>query len=183
MANTNTLSPKIGFAYDLSGDNRTVVKAFYGLSRWNSADTLADQENPVGIAALRYQFVSCSATRTTLCDLNGNRLVDSPAELGAYQTSTGGAGNVRVDRDLVRPTSNEISVNVEREIKTVANVTARDVQELLPLAAAAGIRPTVTTYALEDANRALLELRRGGVRGAKVLAIRPRPRPGSPGHS
>jgi hypothetical protein len=118
VASTNTVSPKVGFAYDLSGDNRTVIKGFYGLSRWNSADTLADQENPVGLAALRYQFVSCSATRTTLCDLNGNRLVDSPAELGAYQTSTGGAGFVRVDRSLVRPTSNEVSLNVEREIST-----------------------------------------------------------------
>jgi hypothetical protein len=115
---TKTVSPKIGLAYDLTGDNRTVVKAFYGLSRWNSADTLANQENPVGRAALRYAFVPCSATRTTQCDLNGNRLVDSPAELGAYQTSTGGAGFVRVDRDLVRPTTHEISTNLEREITT-----------------------------------------------------------------
>ena len=116
VASTNTLSPKVGFAYDVTGDNRTVIKGFFGISRWNSADTLADQENPVGIAALRYQFVSCTATRTTLCDLNGNRLVDSPAELGAYQTSTGGAGFVRVDRDLVRPTTTEVSLNLEREL-------------------------------------------------------------------
>ena len=116
VANTNTISPKVGFAYDLSGDNRTVIKGFYGRSRWNSADTLADQENPVGLAALRYAFVSCSATVTTNCDLNGNRLVDGPAELGAYQTSTGGAGFVRVDRGLTRPTTDEISLNLEREI-------------------------------------------------------------------
>ena len=118
VASTNTISPKVGFAYDLSGDNRTVLKGFYGRSRWNSADQLADQENPVGLAALRYAFVSCSATVTTACDLNGDRLVSSPAELGAYQTSTGGAGGVRVDRDMVRPTSDEISVNLEREISS-----------------------------------------------------------------
>ena len=53
----------VGFAYDLTGDNRTVLKGFIGQSRWNSADTLADQENPVGLAQLRYAFVSCSATR------------------------------------------------------------------------------------------------------------------------
>ena len=116
VANTRTISPKIGFAYDLTGDNRTVIKGFYGISRWNSADTLADQENPVGRAQLRYQFVSCSATRTTNCDLNGNRLVDSPAELGPFQQTLGGAGFVRVDRDLVRPTTNEVSMNFEREI-------------------------------------------------------------------
>ncbi len=60
VANTTTLAPKFGFAYDLSGDNRTVIKGFIGQSRWNSADTLADQENPVGLAQLRYAFVSCA---------------------------------------------------------------------------------------------------------------------------
>jgi propanol-preferring alcohol dehydrogenase len=58
---------------------------------------------------------------------------------------------------------------LEREIKTVANVTGRDVAEVLVLAARVPLRPAVTTYALEDANRALRELRRGGGIGAKVL--------------
>ena len=118
VADTITLAPKLGFAYDLTGDNRTVVKGFIGQSRWNSADTLANQENPVGRAQLRYAFLPCTATRTTGCDLNGNRLLDSPAELGAFQQTLGGAGFVRVDRDLVRPTSNEVSLNLEREVAT-----------------------------------------------------------------
>jgi hypothetical protein len=118
VANTTTLAPKIGFAYDLSGDNRTVIKGFIGQSRWNSADTLADVENPVGLAQLRYAFVSCSATVTTNCDLNGDRLVSSQAELGAYQQTLGGGGFVTVDRNLTRPKSNEISLNLEREIMT-----------------------------------------------------------------
>ena len=118
VANTTTLAPKVGFAYDLTGDNRTVIKGFIGQSRWNSADTLADQENPVGLATLRYAFVSCSATVTTNCDLNGDRLISSPAELGAFQSSGGGGGLVRVDRNLLRPTSNEVSLNLEREVAT-----------------------------------------------------------------
>ena len=60
---------------------------------------------------------------------------------------------------------------MEREIKSVANVTHFDLAEFLPLAAAAKIRPEVTSYPLEDANRALVELWRGSVRGAKVLQI------------
>ena len=67
---------------------------------------------------MRYAFVSCAAGQTTGCDLNGNRLVDSPAELGAFQSTQGGGGFVRVDRDLVRPLSHEVSVNLEREIKS-----------------------------------------------------------------
>jgi hypothetical protein len=118
VANTTTLAPKLGFAYDLTGDNRTVIKGFIGQSRWNSADTLADQQNPVGLAQLRYAFLACTAGQTSGCDLNGDRLVSSPAELGAFQSTQGGAGFVTVDPNIVRPKSNEISLNVEREIMT-----------------------------------------------------------------
>jgi hypothetical protein len=118
VANTTTVAPKVGFAYDLTGDNRTVIKAFVGQSRWNSADQLADQENPVGLSQLRYAFVSCAAGQTTGCDLNGDRLVSSPAELGAWQQTLGGGGSITVDRNLIRPTTNEVSVNLEREISS-----------------------------------------------------------------
>jgi len=60
---------------------------------------------------------------------------------------------------------------MEKEIKSVANVTHRDIEEFLPLAARIPIRPAVETYRLEEANRALLELKRGPVRGAKVLLM------------
>jgi hypothetical protein len=116
VANTKTVVPRVGFAYDLTGDNRTVLKVYYGQGRWNSADELADKENPVGRAQLRYAFLPCTATRTTGCDLNGNRLLDGPQELGAFNSTQGGGGFVRIDRDLKRPTSNELSTNVEREI-------------------------------------------------------------------
>jgi alcohol dehydrogenase, propanol-preferring len=59
----------------------------------------------------------------------------------------------------------------EKELKTVANVTRHDIEAFLTVAAAAGIRPEVQTYRLEEANRALCELRSGHIRGAKVLAI------------
>ncbi len=60
---------------------------------------------------------------------------------------------------------------LEREIKSVANVTHRDIAEFLPLAAAIPIKPEVQIYTLEDANRALVELKRGRIRGAKVLTM------------
>jgi propanol-preferring alcohol dehydrogenase len=61
---------------------------------------------------------------------------------------------------------------MEKEIKSVANVTRQDIAEFLPIAAEIPLRPQVQTYFLEEANRALLELKRGPVRGAKVLLIR-----------
>jgi propanol-preferring alcohol dehydrogenase len=60
---------------------------------------------------------------------------------------------------------------MEKEIKSVANVTRQDLAEFLPLAAEIPIRPQVRTYPLAEANRALLELKRGAVRGAKVLVV------------
>jgi len=60
---------------------------------------------------------------------------------------------------------------LEKEIKSVANVTRQDIAELLPLAAQVPLRPEVQTYPLAEANRALVELRRGPVRGAKVLLM------------
>ncbi|MBY0495601.1 MAG: carboxypeptidase regulatory-like domain-containing protein [Cyanobacteria bacterium] len=145
VATTNTVAPKIGFAYDLTGDNRTVIKGFIGQSRWNSADTLADLENPVGLATLRYAFVSCAPGQTTGCDLNGDRLVSSPAELGAFQSAGGGGGGVRVDRNIIRPKSNEVSVNLERELTTGLSGRAswvyknmRDVWGEIDVARAAG---------------------------------------------
>jgi propanol-preferring alcohol dehydrogenase len=58
---------------------------------------------------------------------------------------------------------------MEREIKSVANVTRSDVEACLSLAAEIPLKPETQTFALEQANQALLELRTGKIRGAKVL--------------
>jgi len=60
---------------------------------------------------------------------------------------------------------------MEKEIKSVANVTRRDVAEFLELAARIPIKPEVQEFSLQDANRALAELKERKIRGAKVLKI------------
>jgi alcohol dehydrogenase, propanol-preferring len=60
---------------------------------------------------------------------------------------------------------------MEKEIKSVANVTRADVREFLDLAANANIRPEIQEYPLEEANRALVEIKSGKIRGAKVLRM------------
>jgi alcohol dehydrogenase, propanol-preferring len=59
----------------------------------------------------------------------------------------------------------------EKSIQSVANVTAADIAGFLPLAAEVPLRPEIQTYAFEDANRALRDLRFGPIRGAKVLVF------------
>ena len=60
---------------------------------------------------------------------------------------------------------------MEKEIKSVANVTRRDVRDFLQLAAEIPIIPDIQEFALADANAALMELKTGKIRGAKVLIV------------
>ncbi|MEG9326818.1 zinc-dependent alcohol dehydrogenase family protein [Salinimicrobium catena] len=60
---------------------------------------------------------------------------------------------------------------LEKQIQSVANVTANDVKEFLELAAGAGIKPEYQEFSLVKANEALLELKGGKIKGAKVLRI------------
>ena len=60
---------------------------------------------------------------------------------------------------------------MEKEIKSVANVARRDIREFLGLASRIPIRPEVQEFGLEEANRALVELKERKIRGAKVLKI------------
>jgi propanol-preferring alcohol dehydrogenase len=75
------------------------------------------------------------------------------------------------DRELLAGLRYEDHLWLEKEIKTVANVTHRDLAEFLPLAALVPLRVATQTYPLEAANDALNDLRRGHIRGAKVLTI------------
>ena len=59
----------------------------------------------------------------------------------------------------------------ERTLRSVANSTRRDAEELLSLAAEIPIRTEVQAFPLEEANRALQLLKRGGINGAGVLAM------------
>jgi propanol-preferring alcohol dehydrogenase len=57
----------------------------------------------------------------------------------------------------------------ERQLRSVANLTRRDAEEFLPLAAKIGIETSIERHPLRDANLALDRLRRGAVNGAAVL--------------
>ncbi len=57
----------------------------------------------------------------------------------------------------------------ERVIRSVANLTRADAEEFLGLAPRIPVRTTVTTYALEDAEQALADLRSGRFEGSAVV--------------
>ena len=76
-----------------------------------------------------------------------------------------------IDKDYLLKLDYMAHLWMEKEIKSVANVARRDVSEFLQLAAEIPIKPEYQEYALEDANKALIELKERKIRGAKVLKI------------
>ena len=76
------------------------------------------------------------------------------------------------DRELLAGLRYEDHLWLEKEIKSVANVTHWDLAEFLPVAAEVPLHVETQRYPLEAANEALNDLRRGHIRGAKVLEIK-----------
>lgn len=78
-----------------------------------------------------------------------------------------------LDREYLKEIDYPRHLWMEKEIKSVANVARRDVSEFLELAAKIPIKPEVQEFPLEEANQALVELKEGKIRGAKILRIGP----------
>ena len=74
-------------------------------------------------------------------------------------------------RNLIPPLDYTQLLWDEKEIKSVANITRRDAQEFLPLAAQIPIIPEVQEFKLEEANQALILLKQGKIQGAGVLRM------------
>jgi propanol-preferring alcohol dehydrogenase len=79
---------------------------------------------------------------------------------------------VRADQEELLRLDYATHLWMEREVKSVANVTRADVRGMLDAAVAMGLRPTVRELPLEAANDALGELRSAAsIRGASVLRV------------
>ena len=59
----------------------------------------------------------------------------------------------------------------ERVLRSVANLTRSDGEEFFPIAQQVGVRTQITSYGLEETNRALDDLRAGRITGAAVIEV------------
>ncbi|HJR58456.1 MAG TPA: TonB-dependent receptor [Vicinamibacterales bacterium] len=103
LLTSNKVVPRVGVSYDPVGDNKSVIKAFYGRYYFNFADRLSNL-NPGGTNSQRWTFL----------DPNGNRLYDGLHELGTLILTTGGT-STRMDPDLKTPYTDEFNVSYERQ--------------------------------------------------------------------
>ena len=76
-----------------------------------------------------------------------------------------------IDKEYLLNIDYPIHLWMEKEIKSVANVALNDVREFLQLASEIPVIPEIQVYPLEEANKALMELKNQKIRGAKVLVI------------
>jgi propanol-preferring alcohol dehydrogenase len=76
-----------------------------------------------------------------------------------------------VDKDYLLKLGYASHLWMEKEVKSVANVARSDVAEFLKLAAEIPIKPEIEEYPLEEANKALVEIKERKIRGAKILRI------------
>jgi len=76
-----------------------------------------------------------------------------------------------IDKDSLLELNYSNHLWQEKEIKSVANITRKDAQDFLPLAAEIPIIPEVQEFKLEEANEALILLKQGKIQGAAVLRI------------
>lgn len=60
---------------------------------------------------------------------------------------------------------------LEKEIKSVANVTRKDIHEFLKIASEMPIKPEIEIYPFEQLNKALKDIKNRKIKGAKVLKI------------
>jgi hypothetical protein len=99
------IMPRIGVAYDLMGNGRTAVKAYWGRFYNQFGSELAESVNPNAFAQ----------TQVPWNDLNGNRLPD-PGELN-LANFTGFSGLFpTVDSNAKRPYSDEFNVGISQQL-------------------------------------------------------------------
>jgi hypothetical protein len=99
----NSVAPRLGVSYDVSGKGSTVLKGFYGRYYYNYADAFSAL-NPAGANYKTFKFN----------DLNGNRLYDGPQEIGAFVASAGGVSTI-TDPNVAKPYADEYDLSAEHQ--------------------------------------------------------------------
>lgn len=75
------------------------------------------------------------------------------------------------DKDILVHIRYEEHLWLEKEIKSVANVTRADIAEFLETASKLSVKPEIVMYSLSQANAAIIDLKSGEKTGAKVLVL------------
>jgi hypothetical protein len=102
----DSVVPRAGIVYDLSGEGRTVLKANYGYFKHNPGPGIAASANPNQAAKqLTYSWN----------DINADRLFQFGEQTTLLRDQTG-PGGVQIDPDIEQPYTHEFSTFVEQQL-------------------------------------------------------------------
>jgi carboxypeptidase family protein len=108
----NSIVPRLGVSYDLMGDGKTVVKANWGLYKFNPGVGVADQANPN--QSLKTVTYSWADTKVCPTCIPGDRIYQPGEEVALTNSALSNA--ITVDPNIKEPGSTQATVYLERQI-------------------------------------------------------------------
>jgi hypothetical protein len=120
IATWNTVRPRLGMAYDVTGQGRSVLRAYFGQFDVLEGAELAETLNPNGLSTETF----------TWADTNHDGVPEQD-EWDTHQVLTTGGSVTKVDPNLKRPYSNQVNVGYEQQVSSLmlgVNYYFRDIK-------------------------------------------------------
>src|SRR6266566_1026199 len=106
LVDWNTVSPRIGLAFDLTGKGDSVFRLSYGRYYIMQGTGLAETANPVGLAGKYFAWT----------DSNGDRIPQQSEWINNTVAFAFGGSSTHIDRNMSRPYSEQVSLGYEKQI-------------------------------------------------------------------